>query len=115
MKPASRLTHWLLGFAFGGIAGGFMLEAGVLALLLIAPVLVWTSREIHRPLGLAGLIAGIGFGWVALLGLADQECRVDSSCSMPDQTGYFIAAGVLILVGVLASILAQWTRATKSE
>jgi hypothetical protein len=112
MKSQPHLVHWLLGFAFGALAGGFILEAGVLALLLLAPVLLWCWREAYRPLGLAGLVTGIGSGWAVLLGWADQRCRLDPSCSMPDQTGYFAVAGVLILAGAFVTFLARGRRAT---
>lgn len=115
MKSASPWTHWLLGLAFGGLAGGFVLEAGVLALLLIAPGLLWAWREPLRPLGLGGFLAGIGSGWLVLLGLADQRCRVDAACSMPDQTGFLVVAGVLIVGGAVVSFVTARTLAHRSR
>ncbi|HEX8938838.1 MAG TPA: hypothetical protein VF763_01635 [Candidatus Limnocylindrales bacterium] len=51
-----------LGIALGLTAGGAALEAGVLVLLLLVPAVVWASREKSRPLGLGGLVIGLGAG-----------------------------------------------------
>ncbi len=114
MRAESRLTHWLLGVALGALAGGFMLEAGVLALLLIVPVLVWGSRETTRPLGLAGFVVGIGGGMAGLLAFADHRCAADPSCWMPDQTPCFLVALVLVAGGALLTLLGQRGRAASA-
>ena len=46
-----RVVSWLLGIALGLIAGGAVLEAGVLALLLLVPAIVWAARGKGWPLG----------------------------------------------------------------
>jgi hypothetical protein len=100
----TKVTHWLLGVVLGAFAGGFVLEAGVLALLLLVPALVWGRREPTRPLGLAGLLVGIGCGVGGLLALADQRCATDASCSMPDQTPYFVFALVMVAAGAAFTV-----------
>jgi len=105
-----RLTHWLLGIMLGAFAGGFALAAGILALLLGVPGLVWAAREPTRPVGLAGLLVGVGVGVGGLFALADARCAAFSSaadgivqsCASPDATPYL--AVVLLLVAVGASL-----------
>lgn len=112
---AMRVTHWLLGIVLGAFVGGFVLEAGVLALLLLVPVLVWSAREAQRPFGLSGAALGVGAGFGGLLALADIRCAADVSCSMPDQTGYLAVAAVLVAAGgALAVVAARGSARTSS-
>jgi len=113
-----RLTHWLLGIVLGAFAGGFALEAGILALLLVVPGLVWAAREPTRPVGLAGLLVGVGVGAGGLFALADARCAafnhvadgIVRSCTSPDATPYLVVA--LGLVGVGASLTLVGLRRT---
>ena len=70
---------WLVGIALGVIAGGATLVAGVLALLVLVPGLVWAARERARPLGLGGLLLGLGLGVAGLLALANARCAASNS------------------------------------
>ena len=65
-----RMVSWLLGIALGLIAGGAVLEAGVLVLLPLVLAVVWAAREKARPLGLGGLFIGLGAGSAGLLAFA---------------------------------------------
>ena len=57
-----RGVSCFLGIALGLIAGGAVLVAGVFALLLLVPAVVWATREKVCPLGLGGLFIGLGSG-----------------------------------------------------
>ena len=107
-----RLTHWLLGIVLGAFVGGSALEAGILALLVLVPGLVWAVREAARPLGLAGLLVGIGVGVGGLLALASARCAADLSCSMPDQTPSFVFVLALLAGGASLTVLGS-RRATR--
>ncbi len=108
-----RLVSWLLGIAFGFFVGGAALEAGVLALLLLAPAAVWSWREKARPLGLGGLLIGAGAGMAGLLALANSRCAASnvsgpnyfSECVAPDVTAYLVVAAALTLVGASVSVV----------
>ena len=105
-----RLTHWLLGIVLGAITGGSALVAGVLALIVVVPVLVWAAREPGRPFGLAGLLVGVGLGVGGLFAMADARCAAfDStaiqSCSSPDATPYVVFAVALMAVGASLTIV----------
>jgi hypothetical protein len=110
-----RPVAWLLGVALGIIAGGATLEAGVLALLLIVPALVWGARERARPSGLGGLLVGFGIGVGGLIALADARCAasngtdangVTTACVSPDPTGYLVVAALIVGVGLVVTLLA---------
>ena len=108
-----RMVSWLLGIALGLIAGGSVLEAGVLVLLLLVPAVVWAAREKARPLGLGGLFIGLGAGSAGLLAFANARCAASnvsgpsyySGCETPDLTSFFVAATVLVVIGVGLSLL----------
>lgn len=108
-----RMVSWFLGMVLGLMAGGAALVAGVLALLLLIPAVVWAAREKARPIGLGGLFVGLGAGSAALLVLADARCAASnvseldnfSGCDVPDLTSAFVAAPVLAAIGVGVSIL----------
>lgn len=107
-----RVLSWLLGIALGLIAGGAALEAGVLVLLLLVPAVVWASREKSRPLGLGGLIIGLGAGMAGLLALADARCagssvsgpNYASGCVAPDITPYVVVAAALVVIGAAVTL-----------
>lgn len=108
-----RVWSWFLGIAFGLAAGGTALVAGVVALLLLVPAVVWAAREKARPLGLGGLFIGLGTGSAGLLALANARCAASnvsgpnyfSECVAPDLTAFFVAAAVLAAIGVVVSLL----------
>ncbi len=108
-----RMVSWLLGIALGLIAGGAVLVAGVLVLLLLVPAVVWAAREKARPLGLGGLFIGLGAGSTGLLAFANARCAASnvsgpnyfSECVPPDLTAFFVAAAVLAAIGVGVSLL----------
>jgi hypothetical protein len=109
-----RALSWFLGIALGMVAGYAVLEGGVLAILVLVPAMVWAARERARPFGLGGLFVGLGTGAGGLIVLADVRCagsnvsRPDSfsQCVVPDITPYLVAAGVVIGLGVVLSLLA---------
>lgn len=104
---------WFLGIALGMIAGGAVLVAGVLALLLLVPAVVWAAREKARPLGLGGVFIGLGAGSAGLLALANARCAASnvsgpnyfSECVPPDLTPWFVAAAALAAIGIAVSLL----------
>lgn len=108
-----RVMSWFLGIALGLIAGGAVLVAGVLSLLLLVPAVVWATRETARPLGLGGLFVGFGAGSAGLLALANARCAASnvsgpnyfSECVPPDFTAWFVAAAVLAAIRVAVSLL----------
>ncbi len=102
-----RSTNPLLGLALGILIGGLLLEAGMLVLLALVPFLIWAAREPTRPLGLAGLLAGMGVGIGGLLAWADARCSADPSCTIgTDPTPYFVVSAVLALAGAVLAVLA---------
>jgi hypothetical protein len=108
-----RLTHWMVGVVLGAVGGGSALIVGVLALLVLVPGLVWTARETTRPLGLAGLLVGVGVGAGGLLATADGRCAafnataigVVQSCSSPDATPYLAVALLLVVAGAVLTVV----------
>ena len=113
-----RAVSWCLGIALGMIAGGAVLVAGVLALLLLVPALVWAAREQARPFGLGGLLIGLGAGSAGLIALANARCAASnvstlaytSACVAPDLTPFLAAAAVLVAIGVGVSLLGSVKR-----
>ena len=109
-----RVVSWLLGIALGLITGGAALEAGVLVLLLLVPATAWASREKARPLGLGGLILGLGAGMAGLLALANARCAASnvsgpndySGCVAPDITPFLVVAAALVMIGSAVSFAA---------
>jgi hypothetical protein len=109
-----RLTHWLVGVVLGAVGGGSALIVGVVALLVLVPGLVWAAREPTRPLGLAGLLVGIGAGAGGLLAAAG--CRgaafntttmsVVHSCHLADVTPYLAVALLLVVAGAVLTVVA---------
>jgi hypothetical protein len=97
----------------GVIAGGSTLVVGVLALLVVVPGIVWAAREPMRPVGLAGLLVGVGVGVVGLFALADVRCAafnsaadgIVQSCSSPDATPYLAVALLLVAVGASLTLV----------
>ena len=109
-----RLRHWMVGVVLGAVGGGSALIVGVVALLVLVPGLVWAAREPTRPLGLAGLLGGIGVGAGGLLAAAGGGCAafntttvgVVQSCYSADVTAYLRVALLLVAVGVVLTVVA---------
>jgi hypothetical protein len=99
-------TNWALGVVLGILAGGFTLEGGVLALLLLIPALVWAARSRTPSLSLSGLLIGIGIGVIGLIGFANARCvnisgpNFSTSCTPPDLDPYVVASAVFVLLGI---------------
>ena len=114
----ARCVLGLLGIALGLIAGGAALEAGVLVLLLLIPAILWASREKARPLGLGGLIVGLGAGMAGLLALANARCAASnvsgpnysSACVAPDITPFLVVAAALVVFGAAVTLVALTRR-----
>jgi hypothetical protein len=108
-----RAVSWFLGIALGLIAVGAVLVAGVFALLLLVPAVVWAARETARPLGLGGVFIGLGAGSAGLVALADARCTASnvstpdavSGCMPPDLTAYFVTAALVAVIGVVVSLV----------
>ena len=74
---------------------------------------MWAAREPARPLGLAGLLIGLGAGVAGLFALATARCAASNSavdgfvqsCSSPDATPYLVFALVLIVLGGALTVL----------
>ncbi len=109
-----RVAFWLLGIVLGLIAGVASLETGVLVLLLLVPAIAWALRERARPLGLGGLIIGLGAGMAALLALANARCAASnvsdanysSGCVAPDITPFLVVATALVVIGAAVTLIA---------
>ena len=109
-----RLTHWMVGVVLGAVTGGSALIVGVVAVLVLVPGLVWAAREPTRPLGLAGVLVGIGAGAGGLLAAADNRCAafnaatlgVVQSCHSVDVTPYLTVALLLVTMGVVLTVVA---------
>jgi hypothetical protein len=110
-----RLTRWLVGVVLGAVGGGSALIVGVVALLVLVPGLVWAARETTRPLGLAGLLVGVGVGTGGLLAAAG--CRgaafntttmgIVQSCHSADVTPYLAVALLLTVAGAVLTVFGQ--------
>lgn len=119
-----RLTHWMVGVVLGAVGGGSALIVGVVALFVLVPGLVWAAREPTRPLGLAGLLVGVGVGAGGLLVAADGRCAafnatttgVVQSCSSPDATPYLAVALLLVVAGAVLTVvgLRRTSRSTRT-
>jgi hypothetical protein len=115
-----RLRHWMVGVVLGAAGGGSALSVGVVALLVLIPGLVWAARESTRPLGLAGLLVGVGVGAGGVLAAAGYRCVVAftvpaggsvESCSSADATPYLALALLLVMAGaVLTGVGLRRTR-----
>ena len=110
-----RLTHWMVGGVLGAVGGGSTLIVGVVAVLVLVPGLAWAAREPTRPLGLAGLLVGVGVGTGGLLAAADGRCAafnattrgVVQSCSSLDATPYLAVALLLVVAGAVLTVVAR--------
>ncbi len=102
-------TIWLLGIALGFFIGGFALAAGVLALLVAIPGLVWALRSRASEAAVSGLLLGGGLGQIVLVGLAQMRCTNVSGpnfglfCTPPDLTPYLFEAFALIVIGLVVA------------
>ena len=120
-----RLTHWMVGVVLGAVGGGSALIVGVVAVLVLVPGLVWAAREPTRPLGLAGLLVGVGVGTGGLLAAADGRCAafnattmgVVQSCYSADVTPYLAVALLLVAAGAVLTVVARrrTTCSTRTE
>ena len=64
---------------------------------------------------IAGVLIGWGLTWLALFANAGFRCSTDASCSGPDMTPWFIAAGILVAAGVAVAAVAvarDWPQPT---
>jgi hypothetical protein len=110
-----RTVSWFLGILFGVASGGTVLVAGVVALLLLVPAVVWAASERARPFGLGGLFIGLGAAIVGLIAFANARCAASNvsgpnyafGCTAPDLTGFFVAGAVLAGIGIATSSLAM--------
>ncbi len=74
---------------------------------------VWAAREPTRPLGLAGLLIGVGAGAGGLLALIGNPCAAFNattvgavqSCYSADPTPYLAAALLLVVAGAAMSVV----------
>lgn len=103
-------TTWLLGIALGFFVGAFALEAGILALLVAIPAIVWAVRSRATGAAISGLLLGGGLGQLVLVGLAQMRCtnvsgpNFGSFCTAPDLTPYLIEAAALIVASLVVGI-----------
>lgn len=119
-----RLTHWIVGVVLGAMGGGSALIVGVVALLVLVPGLIWAAREPTRPLGLAGLLVGIGAAAGGLLAVAGGGCAafntttvgVVQSCYSADTTPYLAVALLLVVAGAVLTLggLRRTIRSTRT-
>ena len=108
-----RLRHWVLGTLFGAAGAGAALVVGFVALLVLVPGVAWAARETTRPLGLAGLLFGVGAGAGGLIELIGNPCAAFNattvgavqSCDSADATPYLIAALLLVVAGAALSVV----------
>jgi hypothetical protein len=104
-------TNWALGIVLGILAGGFMLEGGILALLLLVPAVVWAARSRTAALSLSGLLIGIGIGIIGLIGFANARCVNTSGpnfatfCTPPDLDPYVVASAIFVLLGIAVAVV----------
>ncbi len=104
----------MVGVGLGAVGGGSALVVGVVALLVLVPGLVWTAREPTRPLGLAGLLVGVGVGAGGLLAAAGGGCAafntttvgVVQSCYSVDIAPYLAVALLLLVAGGVLTVAA---------
>lgn len=83
-------------------------------LLLLILAVLWAGREEARPFGFGGLFIGLGGGIVGLIALANMRCSASnvsgpnyaSGCEAPDLTALFVAAGLLVAIGIRVSSIA---------
>ncbi len=119
---ATRRVSWALGLVLGALAGGAALAGGVFAALLIGPAIVWAASERWRPVGLGGLITGMGAGAAGLLLLANARCAATnvatpdlvSECVGPDLTPYLVGAAILVATGLAVSLAARTRPASRA-
>ena len=115
----------MVGVVLGAVGGGSALIVGVAAVLVLVPGLVWAAREPTRPLGLAGLLVGIGVGAGGVLAAAGDRCAVFNtttvgvvqSCYSADVTPYLAVALLLLLMaGAVLTVVAlrRTSRSTRT-
>lgn len=106
-KVARVRFNFVLGAVLGLFIGAFFLVGGILAGLMLIPVLVWAARGTTPAAAFGGLSTGIGLGGLGLIGLAQLRCTntsgpgFSSSCTAPDLTPYLVVGVVLVAVGCL--------------
>ncbi len=109
-----RVWSWLLGLAAGAITAGVMFVISLPALVLLVPALWWSMRERSRPMGLGGMLVGLGGGVAGMLWFASWRCAASnasgpgyvSTCEAWDVTPLLLVAGALVLIGAGVSLLA---------
>jgi len=102
-----RLRHWLTGIALGAVMGAFGLEFGMLALPILILGGVWAALESDRPVGVAGVLIGVGASAAGLIAVGNAQCAASNvsgngysaSCTPPDVTPFLALAGAFVILG----------------
>lgn len=94
----SRIT-----FVSGFLAALVLLVLPAVALLLLAGIALLSVR-LGRAM-LSALFIGVGAGIVVWLGQARIRCALDTHCTAPDLTVWFVGAALALFAGLLPSAL----------
>ncbi|OLP16530.1 exosortase O [Leptolyngbya sp. 'hensonii'] len=99
-------VRWLLVW---GLTLFLLISANLLRVLLLVLITAVLKQPqvahlLHVPLGLLGFVAACGLGWGALQGVPRQDRQIVAAIASPAQ---ILHPKRLILVGLLATILAQ--------
>ena len=103
--------NWLAGLVMG-VGGGFLvLIFPAVGVLLLGLGAIGVLRARPRMTGTSGLLVGTGAMMLAVLIQAQMACQAfdaapDQGCEAPDVTSYVVAAGGLLVAGLLGSVVA---------
>lgn len=116
MRFSDRTSNWVAGFGLGGFVGILLGVIPVLAGLLVVVFLLPTLRSRAPLAAVGGLMVGAPGFWLILIGRAALACREFDAqpaqeCVGPDLTGWYVAAGCLLLTGLLLS----WREARRTS
>ncbi len=117
---AERWGQWIIGLPFGALTTVAFVVGGV-PLLVVAMALLGVASTVSRSFAvLSGGLIAAGATYAALLVRADLACRAfdagpNQACEPSDLAPYLAQAGVAILLGVAAALLAVLHRRSSSR
>jgi hypothetical protein len=105
-------STWFAGVVVGVAAGILTLSFPTLGWLIVLAFLLGLIKASPRLPAVGGLFIGLGTAWLVLLIRSHQECRAfdaapGQECGSPDIGGWLAVGGVLLAIGVIATVMAQ--------
>lgn len=108
MRWSARTSNWVAGFGLGGFAGIIFPALPVFGALMVVAFLVPALRSRAPVAAIAGLLVGgpllsVVFIGQAVLACSEFDAQTGQGCVGPDLTVWFVAAGFLLIAGILST------------